>query len=731
LSSCPGAQPTPGLPGDAMSKQLSRTHCLIELKTKERLLSSIHKISSLLTRPISLDKILTCIVKETAQVFNFTRVGIFLIDKDKGLLECKYLIGFSPEESERALTRPYRLADHDCLDTKVARYGKIIYSRDMVNDPRATPLDLKISRYMKRVATITVPLKIKKDTIGLIVADRRDQKLNLTKKDIDTFSTFANQASVIIENARLQEQNQRKIRQLLALQEISRKTSSTINLQKLLNVISASAMKITRASSCALLLVDDDQKHLRIASQIGYEELDDPENFRLKIGEGIAGWVAQNGAPLLVRFVSQEPRYVEVKKAVESQLAVPLLSENKVLGVLNVDSVKRTAFSEDDLKLLVIYAGHTATLIKNARLYGQVITERNFRENILQSSPNSVIAVNMKKEIISINRRTEELFRLKRKNVLGQRVAAVFGEQIVQLVDQAIDHGDLGEYQEIRKSRKDGSQLILGITSSWLRDHQDNLIGVIFIVRDLTEGKRTEELIRRMDRLTSIGQLSAGVAHEIRNPLASISLNVQMLSKKWALDEAAQNIVSDTLEGIDRIKSLVKGMLDFAKPSTPALKRGSLARVLKNSIALLDSQLRKKRIEVKLDLVEDLPEIVFDEHQIQQVLVNLLLNGLEAMSDGGSLRIKGSLGKDQKKRRRHLALQIMDTGVGIPPANVSKIFDPFFTTKPEGTGLGLSIVHKILDQHQASIDVVSEENRGTTFILSFPLTPLEGIDVPL
>jgi two-component system NtrC family sensor kinase len=420
-----------------------------------------------------------------------------------------------------------------------------------------------------------------------------------------------------------------------------------------------------------------------------------------------------------------------VKKAVESQLAVPLISENKVLGVLNVDSVKHTAFSEDDLKLLVIYAGHTAALIKNARLYGQVITERNFRENILQSSPNSVIAINMKKEIISINRRTEELFRMKRKNVLGQRVAAVFGEQIVQLVDLAVDHGDLGEYQEIRKSRKDGSQLILGITSSWLRDHQDHLIGVIFIVRDLTEGKRTEELIRRMDRLTSIGQLSAGVAHEIRNPLASISLNVQMLSKKWALDEAAQNIVSDTLEGIDRIKSLVKGMLDFAKPSTPALKRGSLARVLNNSIALLDSQLRKKRIDVKLDLVEDLPEIVFDEHQIQQVLVNLLLNGLEAMSDGGSLRIKGSLGKDQKKRRRHLALQIMDTGVGIPPGDLSKIFDPFFTTKPEGTGLGLSIVHKILDQHQASIDVVSEENRGTTFILSFPLTPLEGLDVPL
>ncbi len=497
-----------------MSRKLN---CPSELKTKERLLSSIHKISSLLTRPISLDKILTCIVKETAQVFSFTRVGIFLTDKDKGLLECKYLIGFSPEETERALTKPYRLADHDCMDTKVARYGKTIYSRDMVHDPRATPLDLQVGRYMKRLATIIVPMKIKQDTIGLIVADRREEPLTLTKKDIDSFSTFANQASIIIENARLQEQNQRKIQQLLALQEISRKTSSTINLNKLLGVITASAMKITKASSGALLLVADDNQHLRVASQIGYERLD-TARFRMKVGQGIAGWVAANGVPLLVRDVSREPRYVEAIKEVKSELAAPLISENKVLGVLNVDSVNLAAFSEDDLKLLVIYAGHTASLIKNARLYGQVMTERNFRENILESSPNSVIAVNMKKEITSINRRTEELFRLKRKHALGQKAADVFGDEIVQLVDLAIDQDDLIDYKEIRKSRRDGSQLTLGISSSWLRDHQDNRIGVIFIVRDLTEGKRTEELIRRMDRLTSIGQLSAGIAHEIRNP---------------------------------------------------------------------------------------------------------------------------------------------------------------------------------------------------------------------
>jgi hypothetical protein len=194
--------------------------------------------------------------------------------------------------------------------------------------------------------------------------------------------------------------------------------------------------------------------------------------------------------------------------------------------------------------------------------------------------------------------------------------------------------------------------------SSWLRDHQDNLIGVIFIVRDLTEGKRTEEMIRRMDRLTSIGQLSAGIAHEIRNPLASISLNVQMLSKKLALDNAAKNLVSDTLEGIDRIKSLVKGMLDFAKPSTPALQRGSMSRVLRNSIALLHSQLRKKSIEVKLDLAEDL-EIVLTSIRFSRSLSICCSMGWRPCPTGAASGSKHHRQRSEK-RRRHLALHIMD-----------------------------------------------------------------------
>ena len=189
------------------------TGCIDDLKTKDKLLSSMHKISCLLTRPISLDRILTAIVRETSLVFGFTRLAIFLTDRERSLLECCYIHGFNPGDSERALRFPYRLNLHDCVETRVAQRGTTIYVEDYGLDSRMTPVDLKVSRIMRRVSTIAVPLKIKKDVIGLITADKGDSKLSMTRRDIAAFSTFANQASIVIENARLQAQNKEKIKQ--------------------------------------------------------------------------------------------------------------------------------------------------------------------------------------------------------------------------------------------------------------------------------------------------------------------------------------------------------------------------------------------------------------------------------------------------------------------------------------------------------------------------------------
>lgn len=694
-------------------------------KTKDRLLSSIHKISSLLTRSISLDRVLTLIVRETSLVFGFTRMAIFLLDKDQDLLECRYIHGFNAQDSERALHFPYRLADQDCVETRVVRFGRTMYVRDYLTDPRMTPIDRTVSRIMRRVSTIAVPLKIKRDVIGLITADKDDTRLKLTRKDINTFSTFANQASIIIENARLQAQNQKKIKQLLTLQEISQKTSSTFHQGKLFRAITASARKLTRASEAVLYLLDDEGKDLLLTATSG-QTPSDQQPQRRRVGDGLVGRVAQIGAPLTPVHAPGDELGPDCLDGMASRLAVPLISEKRRIGVLEVASPGKTAFSEDDQKLLMIFAGHSATLIRNARLYGQVMTERNFRENILESSPNSMIAINLKKEISSINRRTEEMFAVNRSQVAGCRATEVFGEEIGRIVDLALDEHAVVNRKEIRRNGGKGSAAILGVTSSLLRNHQGSLIGAMLIVRDLTEEKKTEDLIRRLDRLTSLGQMSAGIAHEIRNPLASIYFNVQLLAKKLPATDPTRSLLGDTQEGINRIRALVKGMLDFAKPSLPSLKHCALAPIIHESIALIDSQLKKNKVAVRLALKDDLPQILCDPHQIQQVVVNLLLNAMDAMPAGGRIDLTATFVAPPAQPCGQVILRCTDHGQGIAPDSLASIFNPFFTTKPEGTGLGLSIVHKILEQHQAVVDVTSQEGRGTTFVLKFPACRIEG-----
>ena len=526
-----------------------------DLHAKDRLLSSVHKISSLLTRPVALDTVLTAIVEETAHVFGYDRVAIYLISKDGKRLECKYEIGFTPEEMEIAFQRPFHLERHACIEILVVKTGQTIYIRDYDADSRVTYLDRKVSAKQNRFATIAVPLHLRESVIGLIEADRGGYPLVLTEEDIQHLSIFANQASIIIENT---------------------------------------------------------------------------------------------------------------------------------------------------------------------RLYEQLVNERNFAENVVESSPNCILVVNCDETIRTINEMTEDFFGLEKERVLGRAASEVFEGPVAEIIREAID-GRITDSRELVIKQKQGGRAVLGVSSSQLRSRDGTVLGAVLIARDLTEAKRSEEWMRRMDRLTSLGQLSAGIAHEIRNPLASINFNIQLLPKRLNLDEKSKKLIENSLVGVDRIKSLVKGMLDFSRPAPPLLKRNSIRHAIEESVSLLESQIKKNGIRVETDFEGEAPDIVFDSRQIQQVFVNLLLNAMESMPAGGTVNIRSRVEQTQTEGERFLVIHVSDTGVGIPRKDFSKIFDPFFTTKPEGTGLGLSITHKILEQHGALIDIRSREGIGTTFILKFPL----------
>jgi two-component system NtrC family sensor kinase len=268
----------------------------------------------------------------------------------------------------------------------------------------------------------------------------------------------------------------------------------------------------------------------------------------------------------------------------------------------------------------------------------------------------------------------------------------------------------------VKRQTKDGREIITSMTISPLRDSEGRIIGASRICKDITHLKKAEERLTLAERLSSLGELTAGVAHELRNPLAGIKINTQILSRKKDLPEMEKKLLNSTEEGIEKIQKIVDDMLHFAKPKASHFKEEEINEVVEKSLAILQTKLKKGNISSVFERAQRLPRVRIDIHQIQQGLINLLLNSIQAMEKGGTLTIRTFL-----EHENGVGVEVEDTGVGIPKAHLKKIFDPFFTTKSEGTGLGLSITLKILEKHGATIDVVSEEGKGSTFTIHFPI----------
>jgi PAS domain S-box-containing protein len=288
-------------------------------------------------------------------------------------------------------------------------------------------------------------------------------------------------------------------------------------------------------------------------------------------------------------------------------------------------------------------------------------------------------------------------------------------EKLMEKLMVRMKKGEVIPHVEVKRQTKEGKEIITSMTISPLRDAEGRIVGASRICKDITHLKKAEERLVLAERLSSLGELTAGVAHELRNPLAGIKINTQILSRKKDLPEMEKKLLNSTQEGIEKIQKIVDDMLHFAKPKAAHFKEEEINEVVDKSLAILQAKLRKANISSVFEGAQGLPRLRIDIHQIQQVLINLMLNAIQAMADGGTLSVRTFL-----KEGEGVGIEVRDTGLGIPTAHLRKIFDPFFTTKSEGTGLGLSISLKILENHGATIDVVSEAGEGSTFTIHFP-----------
>ncbi|MCH8875061.1 PAS domain S-box protein [candidate division KSB1 bacterium] len=267
---------------------------------------------------------------------------------------------------------------------------------------------------------------------------------------------------------------------------------------------------------------------------------------------------------------------------------------------------------------------------------------------------------------------------------------------------------------ELTLEKADGSIIPIEFTSSKIA-----IGGKTYnqsIVRDITERKESARTIQRMAQLATLGEMAANIAHEIRNPLASISLNVQYISDYWELPKKLEKKVENINLALLRTQDIIRETLEFARPSPPDLRQVNIHRVVESSIRSVTEEYEQAEIQIKKNFQAKVPQVLIDDNKILQVLINLLQNAKDASPKGGIVTIA------TRARTNELQVQIKDNGDGISAEKLDKIFEPFYSTKKTGFGLGLAIVARLVEQHGAHIDVKSRVGKGTEFTLTFKRT---------
>lgn len=339
---------------------------------------------------------------------------------------------------------------------------------------------------------------------------------------------------------------------------------------------------------------------------------------------------------------------------------------------------------------------------------------RAFSDNLVENMPIGLMAIDSDGNVSSFNQTAELVLQLSADEILGKKADQVIPQQLRTLIDKLKREVKIIE-KEIDCPVKDGTLIPLEAIATLLEEEDGTFGGYAILCRDLTEIKRLRAEIGRSQRLASIGRLAAGIAHEIRNPLSSIKGFATYFKERYKDVPEDQKTAEIMVQEVERLNRVIGQLLEFARPMNIRLKPTSMRTLIQHSLKMIGGQAGEKNIKIKPYISSEMDQALIDPDRINQVLLNLYLNAIEAMGDGGTLSVK-LFGDDPG----WVKIEISDTGVGIQKKDLEKIFDPYFTTKPSGTGLGLAIVHRIIEAHDGEVNVKSEQGKGTTVSIILP-----------
>jgi PAS domain S-box-containing protein len=512
------------------------------------------------------------------------------------------------------------------------------------------------------------------------------------------------------------------------LLEFGRELGSETNLNTLLSSLVDRLSRTLAVDRMAIFLAGEEARQFVMAKSFG---LSAPGGMNLDF---LSEPRPELAGHLFFENTHQVPRETpEAQQAIarlDLNYYIPCHAQHKTIAVLGLGKTTQGDFlSSEDIELLETLGGYLGIAIQNSRLYASLQQKaaeyerlKDFNENIVESINVGVMALDMEDRIESWNAQMEVMYAVPRWQTLTQPLKGIFPAEFVEEFDRMRREPGIRNLYKFRLKTPAGEVRTVNVALAPLVTRKFEVIGRLIIMDDITERVELEAQLSQADKLSSIGLLAAGVAHEVNTPLAVISSYTQMLAKQLQSDSQKSGLLEKITRQTFRASEIVNNLLNFSRTSGSEIGDVDVNKVIADTLALLEHQFKVAKIEVQRELEPKLPPIQGNPGRLQQVFLNLFLNAKDAMPGGGSLRVSTLNGES-------VSVSVSDTGSGIAPENIQRIYDPFFTTKnspregqARGTGLGLSVTYGIIQEHAGKIRVESHPGAGTTFTLDFPLS---------
>ncbi|HZR20651.1 MAG TPA: GAF domain-containing protein [Verrucomicrobiae bacterium] len=558
------------------------------------------------------------------------------------------------------------------------------------------------------------------------------------------------------------------------LHQVGTVLHSTLEPQEALQLIIREAVRVMRASSGSVVLINPTNGFLEIHASHGLPER--AAELKLRVGEGITGWVARTGRPARVADVTKDSRYIMLRQEVRAELAVPLEVNGELRGVLNVDSEESNAFSAEDQELLEALAQQAARVIHNTWLYEQLRLKARLFESLASVSQTINSTLNLDDALNVITREASVLMRARMCSLmllddtrewLDLRASHGAGEAYLRKPRVSVEEGLLGvvirrkkplqvtnvqtstRYQSIDVAQREGLVALLSVPlifggqaigtlnvyTGQPYSFSNEEIRILSALAELSaiaiEKARlyerlvdVEDQMRQNEKLSALGLLAAEVAHEIRNPLTVMKMLYHSLDLKFPPGDPRTKDAGILGQKIDHLNKIVEQILDFARTTEPQMAPVNINQIVDELSLLVRHKLKNQNVRLARNLQAPLEPVMGEAGQLEQAFLNLILNAAEAMPEGGTLTITSrSLTLPRHgERPTHVAVDFSDTGHGMTPEQRRRAFSSVLsTTKIKGTGLGLAIVARVVETHRGQLKIKSKVGAGTTVTVVLPL----------